>query len=258
MADRSFTQIGGWQGQSTRAKAKKNLQKKNVKSEGSKKGSLASTTPEETSPARIGKALVNHLRSGRHRRDIPFLLPMIQKKSQIVEIRMCTPYTNVSVTASTNFSSVATWNMTNFIDVADVKSLFDEVRPIIGKVFYMPRYVVGVNGTSPAICGAGGAVIDLANSSSFATSDSLVNHDNHVLFDLYRTNSHPTNKGRFSNATAAWTVLWDAYPDSNWADTNATPDIFFWKPWFGGGDIPLTGTAGYLVAEVVFQFRGLK
>jgi PBP1b-binding outer membrane lipoprotein LpoB len=207
-------------------------------------------------PSSPGSTLLAHIRRGGSGKDIPFLLPMLMKKNQIVEVRLVTDFINIAVTNATNYSTVQVFKADAFSNYSDLKNVFDQVRPSRGRVYYVPRYTY-TGGTSGGQSQPGGAAIDVSNASAFGSSVSMLQHDNHVMFSLM-TVPVKTNHGRFSQAAAIWDFILDYIPETSWQDT-ANPVAFaWWKPWFSGADVTSSVTAGYLIMECILQFRGMK
>lgn len=206
----------------------------------------------------LGMRVSQHLLGGGSSRDIPFLLPGIDKKSQIVEVRLVTDYISVTTVNATAYTTVQAFAFSTFSNSADLKNVFDEVRPIRGKVYYIPRYIYGGNSAGAAIMEVGGAAIDFANASAFGSSASMLQHDNHVMFTLLQVTQPATARRRFDLCSAEWDILFDGSPDKNWQDASASTNVAWWKPYFNPGDVTAGVTVGYLVAEMDFQFRGMK
>jgi len=237
-----------------RAQKIKGSGKEAKKSSVSKIPSQDATKTLSTTMARsIGDRVRTHLLTGGHWRDIPFLLPSVMKKTQVVELRLITDYQSITTVATVAYATALAVNYNKFANNTDLKNVFDEVRPVRGKIYYIPRYE-----SSSTITGVGGAAVDFANVSAFGSSSSMLQHDNHVMFSLQAVTEKQNCRKRFDFATATWEVLIDATPDENWQDTNAPVDFAWWKPYFVGIDVTLSAVVGYLVMEFDFQFRGLK
>jgi len=256
MADRDVTKIRGPKSFGERVKEEKNLQAEDRKRKESRTGISkvikTSKKTQKTSVQEIGRTIISHIRSGR-KGDIPFFLPTMMKKSQIVELKMQTNYAKVTTSTGIAYSGVSPCLLSTFIDATDVIDLFDEYRPIRGKAYYIPRYNFG---STPIQ--TGGAAIDFANATPFSNSQTMLNHDNSVMFDLLRMSQHPTVRGKWQNASAVWEIRPDSSPDENWVDTAASTPICWWKAWFEAVNVSSSLDIGYLVFEMVFQFRGLK
>lgn len=208
-----------------------------------------------SSPREIGALVKTHIKRGGNVRDIPFLLPHFDKKTQIVEIHLITDYKNITISSGNAYTTVQSVAFSDFPNAASIDDLFDECRPIRGRVYYIPRYTVSTTG---AIHTVGGAAIDYVDSGVFGSSGAMLDHDNHVLFPLYST--FGTQKGGRRNpiSTGNWLIEFDGTPDKNWEITTNTTAKCYWKPYFAAGDVTTSATVGYLVFELDWQLRGMK
>jgi hypothetical protein len=210
------------------------------------------------SPIDIGARIITHLRGGGSRREIPFLLPDIRKKTQIVEVRLTSDFIAITTVAATAYTTVVPIIHSSFTNQVDLINVFEEVRPVRGKVYYVPRFsMVGVNGAA-SLRDIGGAVVDFANNAALVSTATLLDHDNVVTFPLFSSSDRQKNIGRFPQATAQWSVLPDWLPSEAWEDTSSVSAFAWWKPYFAVADVTTSGTVGYAILEMDFQYRGVK
>lgn len=247
----------------TQNKGRKKKESQKQKYFGRYQASGKATKPQKAlsaTPIELGHLVRSHLLRGGSYRDIPFILPRDMKRTQVVQIRLPTDYIAITTTASFAYTTVTALIFSLFGNNADLKNTFDEQRVVKGRCYYIPRYSSPVGGTlaTAQILQTGGAVIEYANGTAFGSTASLLQHDNHVLFNLTPLNYLFSPKKREAVATAEWPILPDNMPDQQWQDSNAPANFAWWKPYFAPGDVGFTATTGYLVAECDFQFRGMK
>ncbi len=248
-----------------RRSRKKKRAPKNIKAEGPRPSASAQPktvgTPQKPfhlSAQELGAIIRTHLLRGGTSREIPFLLPTFKKRTQVVEIALITDYISITFTNATQYNTVQTFIFSSFGNNGDLKNTFDEQRALRGRCYYIPRFVYGGNSSQAAVIGQGGAVVEYANNTVLGSSASLLQHDNHVLFNILALTERGQKDDRAGTAQAIWPILVDNMPDQEWQDSNSPTAFAYWKPFFNAGDVTVTGTYGYLVAEMSFQFRGLK
>jgi hypothetical protein len=216
------------------------------------------SAPLSLSPRELGDRVISHLRRGGSRRDIPFLLPDIRKKTQVVEARLTTDYTVITTVSATLYNTVRSLIFSNFGNSSDLANAFSECRFIRAKIYYIPRYVFTGLSTTAALLGVSGAAIDFANNTALTTSLSLLDRDNVIIFNLFAISSRLGMKTRFGLAQAIWDVIPEFVPSQTWEDTSATTAVCYWKPFILAADSTISTDVGYLVMEADWQFRGMR
>lgn len=203
----------------------------------------------------IGKLVIDHLRRGGSRQDIPYLLPSFRRGTEIVEMRLFTDYIAITTTTGTLYNTVQSVKFSGFGNASDLVNVFEEVRPVRGKIYYFPRSFV----TGSTLVNMGGAAVDYASSGAITAAVNMLQHDTHCIFTLFTGNQGGYKLGKkYPSATACWALQFDGTPDRDWQDTIAPTDVAWWKPYFATTEVTTTATVGYLLMWVDWQFRQVR
>jgi hypothetical protein len=186
------------------------------------------------------------------RNNVPYWVVDFRKGTQIVQIRL---YYNlaITVTASTTYSSVTTLQFSNFTNSTELTTVFDEYRPLRGRVEYHPIAVAFISTTAINITNMfGAAAIDYQGSAAFASLASASAHDTVKFLQFTPTGQVGTKPA------AKWPVLLEPLPDEQWNPTSpGTGGFAWWKPYIPSTYVPAAaGDVGYLHTYMDFQFRG--
>lgn len=227
------------------------------------KGSLSKSQNTATQRAAVGHAvlsmIVERKRTGAVpstiKRDIPYLLPTFDKKTQYLEIRLFFGPLTLSTVAATAYNTVQAIQASIFTNFTDMASVFDEYRIVKGSVNYCPTTHLMPTAWG-ASTGFAVAAIDYANSGVFSAQAAAQSHDSKKYFYSVAVPYQKHNQGY---GVAKWDILPEKLPDQDWIITSTATTVFaYWKPYMEADNSPGTGENGHLFGWMDFQFRGLS
>jgi len=147
---------------------------------------------------------------------------------------------------SGNYTSVASINPSNIIDISSIAAIFDEQQPIRSRVTFYP------SGLVPAATAASGlncAVIDWADATTISSDNAALAYDTCKMFHVTTTKTE----------RVTWDVPFVGQPDRAWLKTGTSVNLAYWKPWtFANLPNSLNTYYGIIVIEMESKFRQIS
>jgi hypothetical protein len=194
--------------------------------------------------------MLNASRRSRGEKEIPFVMAQFFKGTQnpVFLLRDASSITTVTTTL---YNTVIAINASAFNQFADFANLFDEYRPVWGKVHFRGRLNNGWNGTNADQKSQFGfGVIDYADATAITTHSAVVGYDTHKPFAC---------DARSEFAKQTWTIQFEPLPDQDWIPiTTQSTNFCWWKPVILAADITIgQANAASVEYEVAFQMRAI-
>jgi len=193
--------------------------------------------------------LINAARRGRGEKEIPYSFASFFKGTQnpVFMLRFSSVITVVTGNA---YNTVIAINASQFPRFADLANLFDEYRPIMGRVHFYGKAKVENTGANILHTGFGYGVVDYADSTAITTHQNAVEYDTHKPFSY---------DSRSKLSVQKWQLQFEPLPDQDWIPiATQSTNFCWWKPVIIAADVDfgVTGVATVEI-EVAFQMRAM-
>jgi len=237
-------------------------QKKGVKSKGSgsRYGRLVALDSDTTSKL-ISLIRQSGLVKGAQQmignsQDIPYGPAIFMKGTQAPVIRLYLLQQLITTTATTIYNTVLQITAQLFTNYGDMAVAFEEYRVLRGELEYHTVTQIG-NTTAGYVTNSFGiGLVDYGSTTALASFDAANGHDTKRFFNL---SSFPGARAEIGEAMARWPLAFEKQPDQDWLPVGSSTTTFCtWKPYFPAASVLATGTTGYLLGWMDFQFRGMS